>query len=99
VGANPSFRTLGDFVRQNANLLIECRACDNKSVLDAAKVARWFHCHGWGDVIEAGGSRFRCRVCRGRPAYIRATMEKPTRADWMQHEYQWGHLVKRLRNR
>jgi len=79
-------------------MLVECRACPNKAVLDARKVQRWFWCHRWSEAIEIAGGHMRCHVCRGRPAYIRPTPAAPTYPEWMQYEHQWGALVKRLRN-
>lgn len=59
MGANIRLRNLSDIVRLKANLRVECRSCDHVGLLDAVKVSRWFHCHGWNDAIEVA-----CLRCR-----------------------------------
>lgn len=94
---NVRFRTLSDFTHHGANLLVECRACPHKSVVDANKAVRWFHCHCWNPALEVAVSHFRCVVCRGKADTIKPTPAKPDRPDWMAYESDWGKLVKRLR--
>ncbi len=98
MGANLRLPTLSDYCHHRANLLVECRACPHRGVLDAAKLARWFHCHHWNMAIEVVGCHLYCRVCRGRPGSIRPTEAPPDRPDWMRYEYEWGRLIRRLRN-
>jgi hypothetical protein len=97
VGA-PRLRTISDYRRHKANIFVECGTCPNKSVVDAEKAQRWFHCHQFSDLLEHTRSHFRCHVCRGRAGRIRPTLDKPTHPEWMQFESQWAALVKRLRN-
>lgn len=99
MGTNIQLRTLGDYVRHRANLLVECGACPHRGVLDAARLARWYHCHCWNPSIEVVGAHLYCRVCRGRPGFVRPIQAPADRPDWMRHEYEWGRLVRRLRNR
>lgn len=99
MGANIRLDTLGDYERHRANILVQCRACPNRSVLDTTKVRRWFYCHRWNEALEVVGLHLRCRVCRGKPGRIRATLDRPTHPEWMALESDWGRLVKQLRNR
>lgn len=92
-----TFKTIGDFVRHGANIQFEC-ACDHKGVVDAKKLDRWFSAHGWNGAREVIGGHMKCMRCGNRPGYHRATPAPPDRPDWMEHEWQWEALVKRLRN-
>ena len=98
VGANVKLDKLSDYVRHSANLLVECGTCPNSGVLDAVKLDRYFFCFQWNPALETVGAHLRCKRCRGRPGRIRPTTEPPDRPNWMQYEYEWGRLVKRLRN-
>lgn len=97
MGANIRLRSLGDYIHHGGNVLVECRACAHRGVLDARKLQRWYYCHRWSEQIEVLGQHLYCRECRGRAGRIRPTLDKPDRPNWMSLESDWARLVKRLR--
>lgn len=76
MGATISLLKLGDFVHQNANLQLDCRACDHRGVVSAQRAQRWFAATAgtitsmsWGDTSAAAsatvdrGAFARCISC------------------------------------
>ena len=101
MGANVRFRILSDYERENANLKVWCRACDHIGIVHARRLHRWCRCYGRNPEIEVVALYLRCTVCYGRPggiAPVPSTLPI-TFPSWFAFEFQFGDLVKRLRNR
>lgn len=96
VAANKSWKTLGDFGRNQANLLCECR-CRHKGVVCRDRIARFYFLHRYPTATEVIHLHLRCHKCGGRPISIRPTWEKPTFPQWGADEAQWKRLQRRLR--
>ncbi|QSR15766.1 hypothetical protein CA833_00880 [Novosphingobium sp. KA1] len=97
MGANISFKDLGDFPKRDANLEVVCGKCRHRGVLDAAKVYRWFLCHAWNTATAIAHLYLRCSKCKGRPDTIRPTPNLPDRPLWMASQQDWSNLTRRLR--
>jgi hypothetical protein len=90
---------LADLVRHDMRLHAQCRRCDNDSVIDAAKLMRWFLCHNWPDVLDAVPRRLRCSQCHARAPRV---LPSPSRASGPSERFWpdddgWKRLVRRLR--
>ena len=99
MGANIKLTTIGDVVHHKGNLRVECR-CGRRSVIDAAKLDRYYTVQRWSTVLEVVGMHLRCSSCGARGAHLRITLEPPRGPRWgPQTEEAWRFLIARLRNR
>ena len=95
--ANVKFDTLFDVTRRGANLHVRCR-CGHSSVVDAAKLQRWYSCHRWLMQMQFVGEHLWCSKCHRRPVKVGPIGQAPTAPDcFPQTEADWERVVKRLR--
>lgn len=99
MAANHRFETLGDIVRRGHNLGVQC-ACGHASVIDAARMQRWYSCHRWDQRLHLLRDHLYCLGCGGRPPAVRlrpSGMPPSAPNRFPVTEEQWERLVRGLR--
>lgn len=98
MAANTRLDSLHDLVRNRASLKVQCRTCDNVSILDAARFARYCMLRRWNTQLEALGGRLACHRCGSRWSHLSATPAKPGPDPFPTSEAAWRQLYRRLRD-
>jgi hypothetical protein len=100
MGANFKWECLHDLAGK-WQLAVHC-VCGHAGAIDAARLARWFMCHGWSTRKSRIAEHLYCSECRkkGRGRMrVGITANLPTSDPFPKNEEGWRFLVKRLRNR
>lgn len=62
---------LFDFPRAGADVYLQCPACNHRGVYPSAAAVALFRARNWNQAVDAAGLRFRCSICRHKPAEVR----------------------------
>lgn len=88
---------LADLVWHKSNLRVFC-GCGHSSIVDAAKMLRWYECHRYWTAWHSLGLHLYCSRCGNRPRGWRGDARSPTAPDrFPRDEREWQRLVRRLR--
>lgn len=97
MSANHRYETLGDIRKHSANVACRC-ACGHASIVDGAKLSRWYFIHLWDTRLLVLGDHLRCSQCGRRPDDVRPTAQLPNAPDrFPKDEDGWKRAVRKLR--
>ncbi len=70
-------RSLNDASNQGYSILIQCKACGNRRIIDSVPLWRLSRVRMWADDFISIGNHVRCGRCRAKYPEVKASSEPP----------------------